>query len=140
MPSEVFGWPEASLYIYAPGSTSSAIMAFCADVSLRLTWEWKERRLFGGTGAAYQRRCAIVTNGQLTIGQMYHDMKLYSQAASCSALAIDLRFSSVAGNSAGFSMPSAYVESWDVQGAEGSVFQSKVQIAVPEASAYGTGI
>ena len=115
-------------------------MAFCQDVSLRLTWEWKQRKLFGGTGNAYDRRNVMDMKGQLNIGQMYHDMKLYAQAASCSALSIDLRFSCVAGNSAGFSMPSAYVENWEVQGAEGGLFQSTVQIAVPEASAYGTGI
>ncbi len=140
MPSEVWSWPEASVYIY-PSGTASAIQAFAQNVEYRYQNEWKSTRLFGGTGTAYWRvSLRGIAEGQLTIGELWHTLKLYSLTRSASAIWIDVKVSSVAGNSAGFKFMSARVTDWSIQGGEGGLWNSRVSFVCPDVSAYGTGL
>ena len=140
MPSEVFGWPEGEIYVY-PTGTASALMAYAENIELRRGTEWSLRRYFGGTGTAYARFVLkAVAPDTLTIEHLWHTMEMYSRFVSATALWVDVRFSSVAGNSAGFRLPSAVFADWNVQGGDGDVMRSRVTIVAAEVSAYGTAI
>lgn len=140
MPSEPFGWPEGYIYVY-PTGTASAVMAYAEGIELRRGVEWGVRRYFGGTGTAYTRMVVrSVSPDVLTIEHLFHTMEMYAKFVSATAQWVDVRFSSVAGNSAGFRLPSAVFQDWNVQHTDGDVARSRVSIIAAEVSAYGTAV
>jgi hypothetical protein len=115
-------------------------MAFAQDVDLSYKLDWRTTNLFGGTGKSYEHAGLRRVGITLRIGDFWHDMKLFSQAMSASALTIDLWAYSVAGNSAGFRLASARIDEWSVRGGEGDLWQSRASFMCPDVSAYGTGL
>jgi hypothetical protein len=139
MPSEVFAWPEGEIWLY-PSGGDSALVAYASNVELTKSWDLQEIKLFGGTGTAYVR---YVTKGiavRGTVGQLYHTMALWSMAQSGTGLTLELKHSSVAGNSAGFLAYGVRFPEWRMSMSDGNVGQSTVTMIMPDVSAYGSGI
>lgn len=139
MPSEVFSWPEGEIYIYPTGA-ATAVVAFAQSLDFVKTWDIQIINLFGGTGYTYTRYVTKSINITVGIGQLFHTMEMWGLAQSATALCMDLRHSSVAGNSAGFVASGVRFTNFSLGGSEDQVFKSKVSLIMPDVSAYGTGI
>jgi hypothetical protein len=139
MPSEVFGWPEGEIYIY-PSGTTSALAAYAQNLNFTKTWDIQKIPLFGGTGHKYTRYVTKDMNIAVSIGQLFHTMGMWSMAQSATAMYMDLRHSSVAGNSAGFCASGVRFTEFSLRGSEGGVMESTVSLIMPDVLAYGTGI
>ena len=139
MPSEVFAWPEGEVWLY-PSGTASALVGYATDVDMAKSWDIQEIKLFGGTGTAYTR---YVTKGVAvrgTIGQLFYTMALYSIANSATGMTLEIKNSSVAGNSAGFIGYGVRFPEWNYRAADGQMMQSKLGFIAADVSAYGSGV
>ncbi len=139
MPTEVWAWPEVTVYIY-PSGTASSIQTFAQNVEYRYQNTWKDTKFFGGTGQGFEHNSLRGVEGMLTFGELWHTMRLFSLSRSASAVWIDVRLTCAAGNSAGFRFASAHAADWSMQGGEGGLFNSRVSFKCPDVSAYGTGL
>ena len=139
MPSEVFAWPEGEIYLYPSGGTSATV-GYATNLDLTKTWDIQEIKLFGGTGTAFTRYVTKGIGVRGTIGQLFYTMGLWSMAQSGTGLVMELKYSSVAGNSAGFIAYGVRFPEWGLQHADGQIAQSRVSVIMADVSAYGSGI
>ena len=123
--AEVYAWPEVMLYVY-PAGGSSAIMAYCEQAQLSVSWAWHKFKN-QNTGGFAGRSTFVQTDKdvQLTFGQMFYDNTTFLQANSATAFNANLVFSAQPGGghpqSAEFAISSAVFTKWGIQTQQGDI-------------------
>lgn len=132
---EVFAWPELSLYVWTGGS--SAILAYAEDVQLQVSRSLT-KYLYMTTGVGYASRSQYVeTNKEvsLTLGRLYAGAGLYGMLASGANISATLNLSGGAdGVTSVFTLWSAQIPDFSLQGAEGNIFKEKLKLIAPDCS------
>lgn len=139
MPTEVFSWPEGSIYLYPSGSTS-ALVAYADSIDFTKTWDIQTIKLMGGTGSTYTRYVTKGIDVRVSIGQLYHTMSMWSMAQSGTGLALEIKHYNSVNGSAGFVAWGVRFPEWSLKESEGQCAKSSVQIIAADVSAYGSGI
>jgi ABC-type Na+ transport system ATPase subunit NatA len=132
---EVFAWPELALYVWT--GNASAIMAYAESVELSVS-RALTKFLYPTTGVGYAGRSQYVETNKtvaMTIGTLYAGAGLYGMLASGANISATVSLSTLAdGSTSVFTLWSAQMPDFSLQGGEGAVFKQKVKIIAPDCS------
>lgn len=135
---EVYSWPECTLYAYT-GATS-AVIAYAESVDLQVT-RTLHKFLFPITGVGYAARTQYVEedkNVTMTLGVMYAGASFYALLASGnSGVNISATVNLVGGADGAtstFTLWSAQMPDFTLQGSDGAIWKQKLKIISPDLS------
>jgi hypothetical protein len=132
---EVFSWPEAALFVW--NGTGSGVLAYAQDVDLQVSRSIS-KYLFMTTGVGYAARTKYVEtdkNVSLTLGALYAGASLYGMLASGANISATVNFSAPAdGASSMFTIWSAQMPDFQLQGSDGGIWKEKVKLQSPDLS------
>lgn len=135
---EVFAFPEATLYLYT--AASSGIFAYAQDIQVQVSRSLT-KFTFPVTGVGYAARTKYVeTDKQVTlsIGALFAGASLYQMMASGNSgvnISATVNFlTSADGATATFTLWSAQMPDFSLQGGEGGLWRQSVKIIAPDIS------
>ncbi len=132
---ESYSFPELTLFCWT--GNSSAVIAFADNVQLSIA-RALTKYLYMTTGVGYAGRSQFVETNKtvtMTIGTFYAGASLYGILASGANVSATLNLSTVAdGASSIFTLWSAQLTDFGLQGSEGQVFKQSVKIQAPDIS------
>jgi hypothetical protein len=132
---ETYAFPEMTLYVWT--GTGSALVAYAQDVELQISRSIK-KFLFPTTAVGYASRSQFVEtdkNVSLSIGTFYAGASLYGMLASGANISATINLSAPAdGASSVFTVWSAQMPDFDLQGSEGNIWKQKVKLISPDCS------
>lgn len=131
--SEVYAWPEATIYLWTGSATVSALIGYATDTRAAFDYGVDNFRTLDGV---YHN----LYTGQrvdVSIGALYtNDLSaLQAMAEAKTAIHIHLKHA-VNGGSAGRLLYSGTIDTWNLQGYDGRMFQVTVNYHANVWSAY----
>lgn len=132
---EVYAFPEMTFYLWT-GSVSS-LAAYVEDVQIQVARSIR-KHLYLTTGTPYAGRTQYVETNKdvtMTIGAMYAGVSFYGALASGANISATINFmTSADGNTSMFTIWSAQMPDFNLQGGDGGVFKQKLKIIAPDVS------
>ena len=158
--TEVFAWPECSIYITPSGQSALTALSYADSVAVNVEWSYLKFKHQGtGSFAARTKFSLADKDVTLSFGQLHYANSAFLQANSATAfdarIVFDRGFTSYLLNEdasyllledsgklildeayTGFKVESGVFTRWGLQGQEGGLFHSTIEMRAADISGF----